>query len=131
MHLKIRLWLIGVGAVVFTAIIFGIGVAIGMRHVSSQLESELNSTQAMLAFNRILDERQIKLMLSKGCVAEALAKTDIGLDQDTKLLATLFNGRLNPWVSKYITDRDPDFLRKLGEFKSKYGDSWAEPECRK
>ena len=130
MRSKIKLGLIGAGSVVFTAIVFWIGMAIGMRFGSGKLESELNSTQAMLAFNRVLDERKLELLLSKGCVAQALAKTDVAIDQNTKLLATLSKARLSPWVNKYIADRDPDFLPTLDGFKSKYGDSWTEKECK-
>lgn len=126
---KMKLSLIGVSGVVFLAIVFWLGMAIGTRFVSGQLESELNSAQAMLAFNRILEGRQIGALLAKGCVAQALEKTNIAMDQDTKLIASLFNGKLSPQVSKYISDRDPSFLRSLDGFKSKYGDAWIEPEC--
>ena len=130
MRSKTKLSFIVMGSVIFTAVVFWIGMVIGTRLGSGKLENELNSTQAMLAFNRVLDERKLELLLSKGCVTQALAKTDIAIDQNTKLLATLFKGRLSPWVSKYISDRDPNFLSTLDGFRSKYGDSWTEKECR-
>jgi hypothetical protein len=94
---KIKSGLIGVVALVFIAMIFWLGIGVGVKYGSSQLAIELNSTQAMLAFNRILDERKLNLLLSKGCVTEALAKTDIAIDQDTKLIASLFKEKLSPW----------------------------------
>lgn len=128
---KIKSGLIGVAALFFIAMVFWLGIGVGVKYGSSQLAIELNSTQAMLAFNRILDERKLNLLLSKGCVTEALTKTDIAIDQDTKLIASLFKEKLSPWVSKYVSDRDPNFLNSLDGFKSKYGDSWTETECHK
>jgi len=129
MNSKTKLILIGIATVVFSGIIFVAGVAVGLRHETVQVERELNSTQAMLAFNRILFERKLNLLLSKGCEAETLRAIDIGIDQDTELLATLFKEKLNPWISKYIADRDPDLLPSLDKFKSKYGNSWVEKDC--
>ena len=126
---KIKPWLIGFAAVLYTAIIFWFGIALGMRSSLHQMATEIDNTQAMLAFNRLLDGRKLALLLSKGCVAAAAEKTNIGMDQDTKLLASLFKGKLSPWVTKYIDDRDPTLLSNLDKFKSKYGDSWAEPDC--
>ena len=131
MNSKISWSLAGLGGVILLAIVFGLGMKIGMNYISGQVDSELNSVQVMLAFNRILDGRQIESLLSRGCSAQALEKTKIAIDQDTKLIASLYKGRLNQKAGTYITNRDPDFLHKLGEFKSKYGDSWQEPECKK
>ena len=58
-----------------------------------------------------------------------LKETDIAMDQDTKLLASLFKGKLSPWVIKNIEDRDPNLLKTLDNFKSKYDNSWPEPNC--
>jgi hypothetical protein len=130
MNARIKFGLISVVALVFIAVIFWLGFGIGLRYGTSQSEIELNNTQAMLAFNRILDERKLSLLLSKGCITEALTRTDIAIDQNTKLIASFFKGKLSPWVSKYISDRDPNFLHSLDGFKSKYGDSWTETECK-
>ncbi len=128
---KIKLWLIGIGAVLYSATIFWLGIGIGMRSNLHQTAIELDNTQAMLAFNRLLEERKLELLLSKGCVTAAVEKTNIAIDQDTKLLASLFKGKLSPWITKYVDDRDPNLLKTLDTFKSKYGDSWREPECTK
>jgi hypothetical protein len=101
------------------------GIRIGSRHTAI----EIDDVQAMLAFNRILQERKLASLLSRGCMAAAIEETDIRIDQDTKLLASLFKGRLSPRVSKYVDDRDPNLRETLDNFKSKYGDSWREPRC--
>ena len=129
MNSKIKLGLIGAGDVVCTGIGYWIGMDHSMKFLSRQLVIELNSNQAMLEYDRIQDARKINLLLSRGCVSEALAKTDITVDMNTTLLADQFKGKLNPSVSKYISDSDPDLLRSLNGFKSKYGGSWPEKEC--
>jgi hypothetical protein len=126
---KKKLWLIGIGVVFYTAAIVWLGMGFGMRSSVRRVGIEIDNTQAMLAFNRVLKERKLALLLSKGCVAAAAKEIDIALDQDTKLLSSLFKGELSPWVSKYVNDRDQNFLKSLETFKSKYGDSWKEPDC--
>jgi len=126
---KTKVLLFGVGAVLYTATILWLGIGFGMRSNVHHVAIEIDNTQAMLAFNRLLEERKLASLLSKGCVAAASEETNIRIDQETKLLASLFKGRLSPWVSKYVDDRDPHLLKTLDNFKSKYGDSWKEPEC--
>ena len=129
MNQKTILWIAGVSAVLYTAIIFWFGMAMGTRYNLRQLAVVLDDTQAQLAFNRLLEERKLELLLSRGCVTAALQKTRISIDQDMKLLASFSEGGLGRGTVKYINDRDPDFLDALKGFKSKYVDSWIEPEC--
>lgn len=135
MSSKMKLALIGFGVTVFITIILIAGMAIGVRYLQDQTRAErnasLDSVQIMLAFNRILEARQLESLLAKNCVAQALKKIDIGIDQNTKLIRELSKKALSTDVSEYITDRDPDFILKLDEFNSKYGDSWEEPDCNK
>jgi hypothetical protein len=109
--------------------ILWIGIGIGIRINLHRTAIEIDNTQAMLTFNRLLEERRLELLLSKGCLEAAKEKVNIRMDQDTKLLASLFKGTLSPWVAKYVDDRDPNLLEALEKYTSKYGDSWMEPEC--
>jgi hypothetical protein len=129
MSSRTRLLLIGIGAVLYTGVIFWLGTGIGARTNLHRTAIEIDNTQAMLTFNRLLEGRRLELLLSKGCLDAAREKVDIRMDQDTKLLASLFKGTLSPWVAKYVDDRDPRFLGTLDKFRSKYGDSWVEPDC--
>ena len=131
MNRKIKISLLAIAMlVVLVAILWiGIGIGIGMRSGVRQAALELDNTQAMLAFNRLVKERQLASFLSKGCTTAAAEQVDIRIDQDMKLLSSFTKGNLSPWVIKYINDRDPTLLSKLAEFKSKYGESWKEPEC--
>ena len=131
MNSKIKLVLIGVGAVACTAMGYWVGVNNGVKFVSRQLVIELNSNEQKHEFDLVIDGRKLNSLLSKGCLAEALATIDNSIDMNTQLLADQFKGGLSPSVSKYISDREPDFLRTLDGFKSKYGNSWVEQECRR
>jgi hypothetical protein len=108
-----------------------IGQGIGERRANANAAVEVNGIQADLLFNRIISERKMQIMLSKGCVSEARDALSINEDQDTKLLADFFRGKLSVNAKKYIYDRDPELAKNLGTFKSKYGDSWIEPNCSK
>jgi hypothetical protein len=77
----------------------------------------------------LLEGRKLESLLSGGCAAAAAKEIDIVMDQDTKLLASLYRGKLSPETIKYINDRDPNLLKRLNTFKSKYGEIWQEPEC--
>ena len=129
MNSRTRLLLIGIGAVLYTGAIFWLGIGIGTRMNVNRTAVEVDNTQAMLTFNRLIEGRRLELLLSKGCLDAAREKVEIRMDQDTKLLASLFKGTLSPWVAKYVDDRDPKLLGTLDKFRSKYGDSWAEPDC--
>ena len=89
------------------------------------------SVQAVLGFNHLLRYRVLEADLSKGCASEALAKVRISIDQETRLLSSYYSEHNSPSVSEYIAKRDPTLLTQLKGFKSKYGDSWSEPQCPK
>lgn len=127
---RAKVWLFGLGAVLYTVIILWLGIGIGTRMNVRQAATEIDSIQASLAFNRLLEDRKLASLLSRGCIAAAVKETDIAMDQDTKLLASLLKGKLSPWVIKYIEDRDPNLLKTLDNFQSKYGNSWPEPDCK-
>lgn len=108
-----------------------IGANIGQRKAMAHASVEVNGIQADLLFNRILDERKMQSILSRGCVTETQRELDINEDQDMELLAKFFSGELTSQARKYISDREPGLAKALGTFKSKYGDSWVEISCKK
>ncbi|WEN15109.1 hypothetical protein PY254_00030 [Rhodanobacter sp. AS-Z3] len=61
-----------------------IGANIGERKATTHASIEVNGIQADLLFNRILDERKMQSMLSRGCVSEATLELDINEDQDMR-----------------------------------------------
>src|SRR5258708_39282514 len=120
---RTKLWLIGLGAVLYTVAVFWFGIVVSTRINLHQTAIEIDNTQAILAFNRLLEGRRLELLLSKGCLEAAKEKVDIRIDQDTRLLASLIKGELSPRVAKYIDDRDSHLLETLDKYTSKYGDS--------
>ena len=122
-------WLVGLAVVLFTTIILWLGMSMGTKMNRHETAIAIDDIQASLAFNRLLDERKLASLLSRGCVTAAAKEIDIVMDQDTKLLASLYKGKLSPSTIKYIGDRDPNLLGTLDKFKTKYGDFWKEPEC--
>ena len=123
-----------VAVIVYTASVIAsllIGANIGERKAMTHASIGVNDIQADLLFNRVLDERKMQSMLSKGCVSEATLELDINEDQDMKLLAKFFSGELTTQARRYISDRDPGLAKTLTTFESKYGDSWVEVSCKK
>lgn len=108
-----------------------IGQRLGERKAMENAAIEVDGIQVDLIFNRILSEKKMQSMLSKGCITETQNALGINLDQDTKLLAEFFKGKLTPDAIKYVSDRDPELVSSLRTFKSKYGSSWTEMECKK
>jgi hypothetical protein len=121
-------WIIGCS--VAAAVFFAIGDSVGQRAMLKGMNVQLDSTQASLAFNRLLDERHWNDLLAKGCVAQAKQALDVAIDKDTELLAGFFKDGLDVAAMKYISDRDPALVEQLKTFKSKYGQSWSEDECK-
>ena len=60
-----------------------------------------------------------------------LKKTRISIDQEMTLLSSFYQENRTTWLNKYISDRDPTLLKQLETYKSKYGNSWTEPQCKK
>jgi putative effector of murein hydrolase len=112
------------------AIAFAIGESMGQRSMLAGINAQLDSVQASLIFNRLLDARKLKSLLAKGCIEQAAQAVDVAEDKDMELLAGFVNGKLDASTTKYISDRNPNLLDELKTFKSKYGRSWSETECK-
>jgi hypothetical protein len=123
-------WIIAIGFVLAIAISFAVGDSMGQRAMLSAARVGLDGVQASLTYNRLDDERKLKSWLVKGCVQQAQSELDFQVDQDTRLLAEFFKGKLDPSYRKYVSDRDPGLVASLSAFKSKYGVRWEEPECK-
>ena len=118
----------GIAALVLLS--FVIGESIGQRSMRRPFSIQLDGVQAMLLIDRIVEERKIKSLLARGCASEAMTVVDINENSDLKLLAEFVNGKLDHPTLAYITRQDPNILEELGTFKSKYGSTWQEPDCR-
>jgi hypothetical protein len=83
-----RIWATLVIALALVAS-FAIGDSVGQRTMLSVASRQLNGVQAMLAFNHLLDGRQLKSLLAEDCIAQAASAIDIAVDKDTETLAEL------------------------------------------
>ena len=115
---------------VVIAIGFALGWAMGERRMAMSTADDLKNVQAMLVFNRILDERRLQGLVSSGCANQAADELDYTLDKDTELLSHYVSEGIDAQTQKYISDRDHNLLNAVRTFKSKYGDSWVEKACQ-
>ncbi len=126
-----KLALVGFGVVATAGLCFLAGLYVGGRSAIRALGYELNGTQAMLAFNRLDDERRVQSLLGAGCIPAAQKQLDIDEDQNKALLAEFFSDRTLPaWARRYVLERDPNLAKNLATFKSKYGNVWEQPDCK-
>src|SRR5579872_3245663 len=95
-------WILG--CVLVAVISFLIGSSLGQRAMLGRLNQQLDSVQASLAFNRLLDERHWGDLLSKGCVAQVEKAVDVAADKDMELLAGFIDGKVDAATIKYISD---------------------------
>ncbi|MGH8213558.1 MAG: hypothetical protein ACREPP_10070 [Rhodanobacteraceae bacterium] len=122
--------LLAVGFLLTAVIALVIGIRLGARSQFRQSAKELDSVQAMMAFNRISDERNMQHLLSKGCIDQAKQWVDFYYDVNMRILADKYRIGITPDVTDYINKRDPDILNSLSEFKSKFRSSWVQKACR-
>ena len=108
---------------------FVIGDSIGQRSMRKPIRIQVDRVQAMVLVDRIVEERKVKSLLARGCATEAMTMVDHHENSDLKLLAEFVNGDLDRPALTYITNQAPDILNELKTFKSKYGNTWREPEC--
>lgn len=127
---KMKALLVVSAMIVAVVASFALGAHLGERNAMMNAAIETDGIQADLVFNRILDGKKLQSLLAKGCVEAAKADIDINVDQDTKLLADFFKGKLPNGARQYVFERDPELANSLSAFKSKYGDSWTEPACK-
>ncbi len=97
----------------------------------AQFAVELQATQAMLNFNHRRSYGEMEAYLLKGCNAEALEKARIYQALESMQLASFLKDHSDTWVTKYVSDREPNLIAELATYKNPYGASWREPKCNK
>jgi hypothetical protein len=125
-----KLVAVAVVVLVLTAGAFIVGTSFGQRAMLARATRQLNGVQAMLAFNRIQDERHLQSLLSQGCTDQTAAFIDYAKNKDMELLSGLLKAGIDEDIRQYISDRDANLMEGLRMFKSKYGTSWMEKACR-
>jgi hypothetical protein len=124
-----RNWTITAVAVLLAIVLFGVGVIVGQRLMFRAFRIQLNGVQAMLLFNRIVREREIKSLLERGCVTEAIGEISNDELADRGTLAHSVYEKLDRDTIAYINKRDPNILNELDSPKGSFTNTW--PGCQK
>ena len=108
---------------------FALGEGLAQRSMLRESRVRMDGMQAMLLADRISEEEKIGHLLERGCTAQALQSLSYREDSDLRLLSEFMSRNLDDSAMGYIASQDPEVLRYLKTFKSKYGSAWREPEC--
>ena len=128
---NLRYVLIAVSMLLIAAGSFVLGVHRG-RSISKVLVTESSYyLQADLGLNHLHNYLELEEDLVRGCVDTALEKLSINVDQQKRLIASLYSESELDIIKQILERRDPALLKELPLFKSKYGDAWQTPQCVK
>lgn len=108
-----------------------IAARVAARNQLAGFRVALAETQASLNFNNMRRYGELEKDLTRGCVSEALEKVKISRALETSLLASFLKEHPDTSMNKYLSDREPGLVERLANYKSPYGNTWSEPECRK
>jgi hypothetical protein len=119
--------------VVSVVIALGVGWALG-RHsmrvaINQEVNRDLRSVQATLAYNRIDEGKRLARLIDSGCLSQATEEINFSNDKDMELLSHYIQEGITADAEKYISDRDPQLFGQLRGYKSKYGNVRAEKTC--
>jgi hypothetical protein len=79
---------------IVVAVAFVIGESLGQRSMLRQLGTQLKDAQAMLLMNRVVEERELKSLLARGCAADAMIAIANTENADLKTLKGTY---INSW----------------------------------
>jgi hypothetical protein len=83
-------------AVLLAIVLFGVGVSLGQRQIFRAFGVQLRGVQATLRFDRIVQERELKSLLTRGCVTEAIGEVSNNELADRKTLSGFVHEKLDP-----------------------------------
>ena len=105
-----RNWTVTTLMIVLAVALFGVGVIVGQRLMFRAFSSQLRGVQATLLFDRIVQEREIKSLLARGCVTQATGEISNNELADRKALAGFVREKLDQDTIAYINKRDANIL---------------------
>jgi hypothetical protein len=109
---------------------FGIGANLALRNNSSAFESQLEKMQGELALRHLLRYSELERNLEKGCKDAVLEKLKISVALESTLLGSMLDHQKTSDLSQHIAKQSPGMETKLAGYKSPFGNSWREPECK-
>jgi hypothetical protein len=129
MEMTKRNWTITALSIVLAMVLLGVGVIVGQRLMFGEIGVQLRGIQATLLFDRIVKEREIKSLLARGCLTEAMGKVSNNELADRKTLAEFVHEKLDRDTLAYINTRDSNILNELDSPPGSFTNTW--PECQK
>jgi hypothetical protein len=124
-----RNWTMTALAVVLAIVLFGIGVILGQRRSIGAFSLQLHGIQATLLFDRIVQERELKSLLARGCLTEAIGEISNNELADRKTLSEFVREKLDRDTIAYINRRDSNILNELDSPAGQFANTW--PGCPK
>ena len=124
-----RNWTITVATVLLASVLFGVGVILGQRLMFRAFAIQLRGVQATMLFDRIVQEREIKTLLARGCVNVAIGEISNNELADRKTLSAFVNEKLDRDTIAYINKRDSNILSEPDSPTGSFTNSW--PGCEK
>jgi hypothetical protein len=124
-----RNWTITVATLLLAIVLFGGGVIVGQRLMFRAFAVQLRGVQATLLFDRIVQEREIKTLLARGCVNVAIGEISNNELADRKTLLAFIHVKLDRDAIAYINKRDSNILSELDSPTSSFTNTW--PGCEK
>jgi hypothetical protein len=124
-----RTWAISCLTVVLGIVLFGGGVVFGQRFLRGKFGAELRYVQGSLLFDRIVQEREIKALLTRGCIPEAIGEISNQELADRKTLSSFVHENPDRDTVAYINKRDSHFLSELDSPAGSFANTW--PGCQK
>jgi hypothetical protein len=124
-----RNWTITVATLLLAIVLFGGGVILGQRLKFRAFAVQLRGVQATLLFDRIVQEREIKTLLARGCVNVAIGEISNDELADRKTLSAFVHEKLDRDTIAYINKRDSNILSELDSPTSSFTNTW--PGCEK
>jgi hypothetical protein len=124
-----RNWTITVLTMLLAIVLFGGGVILGQRLMFRAFAVQLRGVQATLLFDRIVQEREVKALLARGCVTQAVGEISNNELADRKTLSDFVREKLDRDTIAYINKRDSKILSELDSPTGSFTNTW--PGCEK
>jgi hypothetical protein len=115
--------------VLLATVLLGGGVILGQRLMFGRFGVQLRGIQATLLFDRIVQEREIKALLARGCISEAIGKISNNELEDRETLSHFVHEKLDRDTIAYINKRDSNILSELDSPTGTFTNTW--PDCQK
>jgi hypothetical protein len=125
-----RHWTVTALTVLLAIVLFGGGVIVGQQLMFRAFGVQLRGVQARLLVFRIVQEMDIKELLARGCIPEAIGEISNQALLDRKTLSDFVHeNKLDRDTVAYIKKQDSNILSELDSPAGTFTNTW--PGCQK